>query len=190
MYYGVKQSMSVNEENFSKEYRDVLLSMRKTEKFLGTFDKIELFCICVPPFLIFAYLYFETVRTRLYAELKDINNHALFVLGILIIAGIVVLQYGSKISLQKKYCGTTYYAKLRAERDEYTIWAGVASLFMFVLKEVHNVSANSPKISILLIGFYILLIIAIYYRHLSQAIYIQETKNNLFASWYKKRHND
>lgn len=182
--------MSVNEEKFSKEYKDVLLAMRKVKEILEIFDKIELFCICAPPFFIFAYLYSETVRTRLYAKLKDINNYAIFVLVILVIAGTIVLYYGRKISLQKKYCGTTYYAKLRAERDEYTIWAGIASLFMFVLKEVHNVSANSPKISILLISFYILLIIAIYYRHLSQAIYIQETKNNLFASWYKKHHND
>ena len=62
------------------------------------------------------------------------------------------------------------------EKDEFTIWAGIASLLVFVLKEPEYLRPEEPKSLLILSAFYLLLIISVYYRHLSQAIYMQEAK--------------
>lgn len=121
---------------------------------------------------------FYTTNPEKFASLlaQITTKTVLLLLFLWIISYIVVAGCNQKeVNMRESYTPLTY-AKLRAERDEFTIWAAAASLFMFVLKEPKHLTQDEPQGIIILIGFYILLLVAIYYRHLSQAIYMQESK--------------
>ncbi len=145
-----------------------------TIKILYSFDWLEYLLIFGTPVAIILYRQYDS--NSIINFLKIIHSGSLWPLCLLVIGCILLIRcYFIKVYEENPY-DPSIHATLRAEKDEFTIWAGIASLLVFVLKEPEYLRPEEPKSLLILSAFYLLLIISVYYRHLSQAIYMQEAK--------------
>lgn len=142
-------------------------------KIIFSVNLLEHILIWLTPVAIVVYLNYDSCA--IITILKTIHFERIYLLGLWIIGVILLIGCYVKNTYEKNY-DPEIYAELRAERAEYTIWTGTASLTMFVLKDPLYLRPEEPKSLVILSAFYLLLIISIYYRHLSQAIYMQEAQ--------------
>lgn len=75
------------------------------------------------------------------------------------------------------------YARLQSEKAEYTLIGGGLSLGGLI----KSFSTSDIQLEILFFSGYCLLLLGIYYRHLTYAIYMLETKKKLFEIRYTSR---
>lgn len=182
-----------------KQKREVLMSMKKITAICQTLKKldcIEIAGIILP--LIGIPLYFNWLFDvgGIFTNIKSRIIIAVIVVSLLSAVAAFVWCCGALYRNGKHY-SIEFYSKLRAERDEYTIIAGIGSLSLFVLKELLMKLREPPymneetkmfletiKVEVLdgiilgliFVGIYLLFVIAVYYRRLSYAMYVEEAK--------------
>ena len=145
----------------------------KIKKLFQQFDKIEWSCIVTVPIISGAepfindYLLNETTKQYI---LSCIDNHFVLIVSSIFMCIFLIIS-----------CSNDDYSIidediLKAEKDEYLIFGAIGSLGLALL-EKNNISFLQNEknfINVMVVAFYLLLLIAIHYRHLSTEVYRRE----------------
>lgn len=101
----------------------------------------------------------------------EIFMSILFVIVLWIFAYFILKKIRNQEEYEKEF-DSKLYATLQSEKAEYTLIGGGFSIGTFISVDI--VSNFQPEF--LAFGGYVLLLLGIYYRHITYAIYLQEAK--------------
>lgn len=94
-----------------------------------------------------------------------------FVLVLWVFAFFILKKIRSQEEYEKEY-NPKLYATLQSEKAEYTLIGGGFSIGTFISADI----VSNFQLEFLAFGGYVLLLLGIYYRHITYGIYLQETK--------------